>query len=162
MAAILFGEEKGIPPKARWHNAAVVAGEGINGLRGTIEGTLETFIKPELMRYAIITDDDNGLIVAWESFENAGSPAERLEIQLIRGVHCELFLQLFAKAYGGKYVFLPYRGGDNFGNYRCYHLAPAPNYLLEPPALMGFGGACAVYGQIHLLPGGNSGVLMGP
>jgi len=158
VAAILYGkEEKGIPPKARWHNAAVVAGEGINGLRGTIEGDL---IKPEFMRYAIIADDDNGLIVAWESFEDAGSPAERLEIQLIRGAHCELFLQLFAKAYGGKYVFLPHRGGAGI---RCYHLEPVPEELLEPPVTLGLGGACSVYRQPYQLPsGGQNGVLLGP
>lgn len=121
-----------ILPKGRWINAAVVADEGIHGLRGSTEGV--EFV-PGIMKYVIIGD---GQIVAWESFEKAGNPAERLEIQVIKGVDPERFLQNFAKLYGKEYVYLPHRGG---AGYKCFHLEPVPGELLKLPALMGLGGA---------------------
>lgn len=165
MAAILCGEEnvKEIPAKAIWHNAAVVAGEGVHGLRGTIMGD---FISPEAMKYVVVIGDDTDQhvydekIVGWNSFEQAGNPAERIEINLVKGVHPELFLRFFAEICGKKYVLLSHRGG---AGYQCYHLAPVPDNLLKLPALMEFGGACSAYeGAYRQHFGGRNGVLMGP
>lgn len=153
MTAILCGEEgKKVPAKGTWLNAAIVAGEGIHGVRGVM--SMETI--PETIRYVVIC---GGYIVGWQSFEEAGDPAKRLEIQLVHGVHAEIFLQQFAKLYGQEYVRLPYRGG---AGYQCYHLAPVPDDLLELPPLMGFGGACSVYDQPYCPPSGQNGTLLGP
>ena len=144
-----------IPPKGTWLNAAIVADEGIHGVRGIT--SME--ITPEIMRYAIIHESAN-TIAAWQSFDEAGNPAERLEIELVRGVSPLQFLQAFAKLADLEYVRLPYRGS---AGYQCYHLAPAPDDLLKLPPAMGFGGACLVYEEIYpSRSGGQDGVLLGP
>lgn len=145
--------DAGIRPKGTWLGAAVVADEGRHGLRGIIEGVEK--ITPETMRYVIISGNH---IVAWESFDDAGNPATRLEVQVIQGVDSEKFLQDFAKLYGGKYVGLPYRSSRV---YQCFHLAPVPEKLLKPPALMGIGGAYATY-ESSSFSRERRGVLLGP
>lgn len=143
-----------IQPKGIWLGAAVVADEGRHGLRGIIAGVEK--ITLETMRYVIIFGNH---IVAWESFDNAGDPATRLEVQIIQGVDPEKFIQDFAKLYEGKYVGLPYRSSRG---YQCFHLAPVPKELLKLPALMGIGGACAAYENSYRLLRERRGVLLGP
>lgn len=156
MVAILSGEG-GIPPKGRWIGAAVVADEGVHGVRGIM--SMEITPQVQVMRY-VIFHESSLIISAWQSFEEAGNPYKRLEIQIVKGVDPEKFLQDFAKLYGAEYVRLQHRGGAGF---KCFHLAPVPDELLKPPALMGFGGACSVYGGAYRpRSGGQNGVLLGP
>lgn len=164
ISGILCEEETGVKatrPKAIWHNAAAVAGEGFHGIRGTVEGDL---ITPDKIKYVIVIWADqkhhryDEQIVAWESFEKSGDPKERVEINLIKGIHPELFLQFFAEAYGKKkYILLPHRGGVNTS---CYHLEPVPE-LLKESVLMGLGGA---FSTDFSKPAdmGYCGVLLGP
>lgn len=164
MTAILCGGEelKEISVKAIWLNAAVVPGEGVHGLRGTIRGD---FISPETMKYVVVIGDDidqhiyDEKIVGWNSFKQAGNPADRIEINLVKGVHSELFLRFFAEIWGKRYVFLSHRGGANI---RCYHLDPVPKELLEKPILMDSGGVFSTDFSKSPIDMGRCEVLLGP